>query len=530
MSQLTRAAHWSALMLLASAALFPLYAVAQSQATNPILYADVPDVALLRVGDDYYMSSTTMHMTPGVPIMRSKNLVDWNLIGYAYDVLERNDALELQDGKNAYGAGSWASSLRYRDGVFYLATFSGTTGKTYIYSTRDPSGKWDCKSFEPMCHDCSLFFDDDGRAYLFYGSGDIRLTELADDLSGFKPGGVNLVAIKNASAAAGSNIGLPAEGTQVFKRNGKYYVCNIVWPRNDMRMEIVHRADSIEGPYEGRVFIRNRGIAQGTIFEGTDGEWFALFFRDSGAVGRIPYLLKVEWRDDWPVPADNGKFPDTLPIVHDADASPLGNIIGNDEFSDPDALADYASAGPWQWNHNPDPDGWSLKARPGWLRLAPQRLDSVVTQARNTLTQRTFGPTSSGATALDPRGLKDGDVAGILLLQRRYGYVGVTRRNGKLHVVQAQANERDELVENDAVPLEGEPTSIQLRAKCDFRERRDLAQFEWSRDGKIWEPIGTPLQMFYTLPHFMGYRFGLFCQATQTIGGVADFDYFHIER
>ena len=180
---------------------------AQENATNPNIWADVPDMSLLRVDDSYYMSSTTMHMTPGVPIMRSKNLVDWEIVGYAHDALENTDALALRNGQNAYGAGTWASSLRYHDGVFYLAVFSGTTGKTYIYSTRDVSGKWDVRSFRPMCHDCSLFFDDDGKKYLLYGAGNHRLTELNDDLSGFKQGGFNDVVIRNAGAVAGGRIG-----------------------------------------------------------------------------------------------------------------------------------------------------------------------------------------------------------------------------------------------------------------------------------------------------------------------------------
>lgn len=528
MTTFTRAKSTLALTILTLLAILAPNVSAQEYATNPILYADVPDVSVLRVGDDYYMSSTTNHMAPGVPVMHSKNLVDWNIISYAYDVLEVNDKQELRAGKNAYGDGSWASSLRYHDGVFYLVTFSQTTGKTHVYTTRDPAGKWEAKSFEPMCHDCSLFFDDDDRVYLLYGGGDLRLTELKSDLSGFKTGGLDKIVVHNASDVAGGAVGLRAEGSQVFKRNGKYYITNITWPRGDMRTQIIHRADSIEGPYEGRVFIKDRGIAQGTIFEGADGQWYACLFQDSGAMGRMPYLTTVDWIDDWPVPSGDGKFPRTLPIKHEQGARPLGNIVGDDEFSNPDALADTLTMGPWQWNHNPDFENWSLKERPGWLRIKTARVDQTLTQARNTLTQRTFGPTSSATTSLDPRGLKDGDVAGLVLLQRRYGYVGVTRRDGKLFVVQAQADERtDKLTENVLIPLDGEPESIQLRAKCDFRDLRDLAEFSWSADGVNWETIGETLHMVYSIPQFIGYRFALFCRSAQQPGAVADFDFFH---
>lgn len=108
-----------------------------AQARNPLLWADVPDPAVIRVGDTYYMSSTTMHMSPGLPIMKSRDLAHWELVGYAYETLADNDALALRNGKNAYGAGSWASSLRFHQGTYYATTFSSTTGRTHVFATRD---------------------------------------------------------------------------------------------------------------------------------------------------------------------------------------------------------------------------------------------------------------------------------------------------------------------------------------------------------------------------------------------------------
>jgi beta-xylosidase len=229
-------------------------------ARNPVIWADVPDIAMIRVGDTYYMSSTTMHMSPGLPIMKSKDLVNWELVGYAYDTLADNEALRLENGRNAYGAGSWASSLRYHDGTFYASTFSSTTGKTHVYTTKNIEiGPWTEVAFSPSLHDHTLFFDDDGRVYMIYGVGDIRLIELSADASGIKPGGMNRVIIPNASLVAGGRVGLPAEGSQMIKVDGKYYLFNITWPRGDMRTQIVHRADTITGPYEGRVVLRDQG-------------------------------------------------------------------------------------------------------------------------------------------------------------------------------------------------------------------------------------------------------------------------------
>src|ERR1044071_6381618 len=131
-------------------------------ATNPIIFADVPDASMIRVGDAYYMSSTTMHMSPGLPIMKSTDLVNWKIVSYAYDTLSSVDDLNLQNGKSTYGRGSWASSIRYHNNTFYATTFAQNTGRTYIYSTKDiENGPWTSSSLSKVYHDHSLFFDDD---------------------------------------------------------------------------------------------------------------------------------------------------------------------------------------------------------------------------------------------------------------------------------------------------------------------------------------------------------------------------------
>ena len=499
---------------------------ASALARNPLIWADVPDVAMIRVGDIYYMSSTTMHLSPGLPIMKSRDLVHWELIGYAYDTLGDNDALTLQNGRNAYGAGSWASSLRHHDGTFYVSTFSSTTGKTHIYAAKNiEKGPWTETSFRPSLHDHSLFFDDDGRVYMLHGGGDLRLTELNADLSGIKPGGVDQVVIPNASAVAGPNIGLQAEGSQLLKHNGRYYLFNITWPRGGMRTALVHRADRITGPYAGRVALQDQGVAQGSLIDTPRGEWFAYLFRDHGAVGRIPYLVPVRWEDGWPVLGVDGKVPATLDL-------PAGNrgmggaagIVTSDEF--------VRSPGPralplaWQWNHNPDNRYWSLTQRPGFLRLTTGRVDGDLLSARNTLTQRTFGPESSGTVAMDVSNMKAGDHAGLAVLQRRYGFVGVRSVGGAKSIVLVSAESGSpEAVQR--VPLT--QNTAFLKVDCDYKNRADKAYFFYSLDGKQWTPIGKPLQMVYTLPqHFMGYRFALFNYATKAAGGFADFDYFRI--
>src|SRR5690606_7448507 len=154
-----------------------LTASAQNKtASNPIIFADVPDAAVIRVGDVYYMSRTTMHMNPGCQIMKSTYLVNWQLISYAYDTLATIDELNLDNGKSTYGRGSWASSIRFHKGTYYITTFAQTTGKTYIFSTKSlEKGPWKVQSFSPSYHDHTLWFDDDGRVYLIYGVRKLKL-------------------------------------------------------------------------------------------------------------------------------------------------------------------------------------------------------------------------------------------------------------------------------------------------------------------------------------------------------------------
>ncbi|TDO24605.1 glycoside hydrolase family 43 protein [Pedobacter duraquae] len=492
------------------------------KASNPIIFADVPDLSIIRVGKVYYMSSTTMHMNPGLPIMKSTDLVNWKIVSYAYDTLGNSDALTLSNGKSDYGRGSWASSLRYFKGIYYVSTFSGTTGKTYVYSTKNiEKGPWKAVSFSPALHDHSLFFDDDGKAYMIYGAGKILMVELTDDLSGIKPGSTPQVLIENASLVAGPSVGLPAEGSQLFKINGTYYLFNICWPKNGMRTVLVHRSDKLVGPYEGSVALQDKGVAQGGLISNPKGEWFAYLFRDFGAVGRIPYFVPVKWEAGWPVLGVDHKVPDSLEL-------PLSNglipgIVASDEFNRKKAEPKLPLV--WQWNHNPDQTHWSVDERPGFLRLTTSRVDTNVLFVRNMLTQRTFGPVSTGVTAIDLSGMKTGDHAGLMLLQRNFGWVGVRNTAGKKTVVMVTAK-------NGTVTGEELPASQQtlfLKASCDFRNRADKGYFFYSMDGKTWKPIGGALQMSYTLPHFMGYRFGLFNYATENVGGHVDFDYFHIE-
>jgi beta-xylosidase len=462
-----------------------------------------------------------MHMSPGVPIMKSKDLINWKLVSYCYDTLADIPSLNLTDGKGTYGRGSWASCIRYHKGTFYVSTFAQTTGKTHIYSTKNiEKGPWKAISFQPSYHDHTIFFDDDGKVYMIYGAGKLRILELNENLSAVIPG-TEQVLIENASTPSGTGGGLPAEGSQLFKVNGKYYLFNISWPRGGMRSVIIHRADKITGPWEGKVALQDMGVAQGGLIDMPDGTWYSYLFRDYGAVGRIPYLVPVKWVDGWPVLGIDGKVPQTLNLP--ANKSLIPGIVKSDEFNRKKGEAALPLV--WQWNHNPDNSLWSVTERKGFLRLKAGRIDTSFLLARNSLTQRTIGPVCTGVISLDVSNMKDGDFAGLGLLQKNYGLAGV-KMNGNsktIVMINASTGKGEEVA---TIPLN--QTTVFFKAECDFTGKKDIANFFYSVDGNNWTALGTPLKMAYTIPQFIGYRFALFNYATKDAGGFADFDYFRI--
>lgn len=480
--------------------------------TNPILWADIPDPSVVFVNDKYYMSFTTMHMAPGAPIMESKDMVNWKIVGYAYKTLDNSNACNLNNG-NMYGRGSWASSIRYKDGTFYVLVPSLTTGKTHLYSTKDvKNGPW--KEVQlPFFHDPSLVLDNDGHNYVVYGGGDIKIIELNADLSGVKNGGLNKTLLPNAASVAGPSIMLSAEGSHVEKHNGYYYVFNICWPNGSGRTQLCYRGKSLSGSFEGKVVLNSNGVAQGSIIQMKDSSWIGYLFQDNGSVGRSPWLMPVTWQNDWPV-FNDGKAPTSfeMPTVYSSEGT---GVVTSDDFSGSNMKLE------WQWNHNPDNANWSLSARPGYYRITTSRVDNDIKKAKNSLTQMSFGPKCSGRIAMDASGMKDGDIAGLAAFQDNLGFVAVKKAGTALSVVMFKGASQEA-----SVPIN--QNKIFLRIDMDFTNRTDKATFFYSLDSTKWNPIGSTLQMSYTLTMFMGYRFTLFNYATKTTGGYADFDWYQI--
>lgn len=215
---------------------------------NPVVWADVPDPDVIRVGDYFYMVSTTMHLMPGAPVMRSKDLVNWETVSYLFDELHETSKYDMEGG-TVYGRGQWATSIRYHDGKFYaLFSPNDVPYRSFVYTTDDPAKGWTLHSRMKHFHDASLFFDDDGRVYVFYGTG--QVTELESDLSGVKEGGLNITLQVRDEEEKGL-----LEGSRVIKHDGKYYLLMISWPNGGKRRQLCYRADKIDGRYEKKVIL-----------------------------------------------------------------------------------------------------------------------------------------------------------------------------------------------------------------------------------------------------------------------------------
>ena len=505
---------------------------------NPMLWADVPDPDVIRVGDTFYLVSTTMHLMPGAPVMASKDLKNWETVGYIFDKLTDSPKYDLQEG-TAYGRGQWATSLKYHNGRFYALLApneQGKMGDTYIFTAEKAEGPWTIVSRMRHFHDCSLFFDDDGRVYVIFGTGE--LMELKPDLSDVIEGTYMHIFQRESDEK-----GL-LEGSRVIKHNGKYYLLMIshAYGPGMHRREVCYRADDIHGPYEKQVILESDFStfgyeAQGTIVDTQDGDWYGIIFQDRGGVGRVLTVMPCRWINGWPMLGDeNGKVPLTVRTLKTGETA--GAIVKADDFS-ATKLGLH-----WQWNHNPVDNAWSLTERPGFLRLKTNRVVENIYLAPNTLTQRMEGPTCSGSICMDLSKMKDGDCAGLAAFNSDTGML-IVKKKGKKTVLEMQEttvelSDREKAVtkyeEKTIESVELKQNKIWLRIDGDFtpaqRGGRDAANFYYSLDGSDWTKIGTTdyRLRFDWRRFFMGSKFGIFCYATKKAGGYVDVDEFSYSK
>ncbi|MCR5797434.1 MAG: glycoside hydrolase 43 family protein [Eubacterium sp.] len=539
--------------------------VHKTTAQYPTIFSDIPDCDFIRVGNAYYMVSTTMNMNPGVPIMKSTDLVHWKIVNYVYDTLFDDDANNLANNKQVYTNGSWAAAIRFNpdDGKFYVCFNSNKYG-FFIYTTDDvENGPWKRHFVTGSYHDPSMLFDD-GKLYVFYGGGPNRIqqVELDDDKEEVKLVGASKAIIQKPQGWS------LWEGCHAYKIGEYYYVMVIASPESGwFRTEICYRTKNLfapdwSGEWESQIIFQGSteeygtGIAQGGIVDTIYGDWYGILFQDHDAIGRIPSILAVNWDytdkngknyKDWPMMGyydEDGEFVSCQstkdkvdnPLTINLENDPTGTyIVDSDDF-------DYSEGEPlklvWQWNHNPDNNNWSVLANPGNYRITNGKTCKNVYFARNSLTQRTVGPKFVSETAITTSGMKPGDYAGLVAVGSDYGMVGVScGQDGKRHIFQGSGSagnarpvDEEEIDINETADEIVGDTKVYLRVEYSFntgKTRSDKAQFYYSLDGENWESIGDVLRMkFSTSTTFMGARTWLTNYATTETGGYVDFDYY----
>ena len=490
-----------------------------TEGRNPLTGMDFPDPDIIRVDDTYYMISTTMHFFPGAVILRSYDLINWEYCTYLYDALEHTDGERLEGERTVYGHGMWAASLRYHNGTFYAAFIAHEWDHTFLFTSENIEGPWTKKHIEGIYHDPSLLFDDDGKVYIAYGNRDIRLTELKEDLSGPKEGGLDRFIVRDAP---GDFLGY--EGSHIYKINGKYILTLIhSRPMKWFRTQACFTADTLDGVWAGDDVLEsdldglNSGVAQGGLVDTPDGRWFSVMFQDHGAVGRVPVLVPITWnRHGYPV------FGKVTKEVCNESTHPdhrYGPLYGNDDFTESGGWNSCYHVKPfWQFNHEPAKGYWAYGE--GKYSIRTDKISRTIEFARNTLTQRTVMPRCAAEITIDVAEIQDGDVAGMCMLTGTYALIGITLRDGKNELVMKgrKAGEKEEN-EYARIPFDGH--IVRFRAEVLFGER-DEVRFLWKKDS-VWEQLGPVHPMRFTLDHFCGCRFGLYLYATRKTGGVAVF-------
>ncbi len=490
---------------------------------NPILWGDWPDPDVIRVKDYFYMVSTSMHYVPGSPILKSRDLVNWEMAGYALNRYNENPKFDMQGG-TMYLNGSWANTIKYHNGLFYVGfcTPSGwgnKQGQFSICTAKNVKGPWKRHIFPEYLYDPSLFFDDDGKVYVVHGSGKLYLTELNSDALSVK-GDTIRIWDKSIDRPFGSSAQYQAygmEGSHMYKINGYYYLTN---PAGGTQgWQVCLRSKNITGPYESKIIYQdessypNNGLHQGGMVQLRNGDWWFIIMQDRGPIGRVPHLLPVTWVNGWPMLGENGKGYATGKKPAIGKVYPIVHPVTSDEFNTTKLGLQ------WQWNHNPDDAKWSLTERKGYMRMHAS-LANDLKNARNTLTQRVQGPISEGTVEMDVRSLKDGNVAGFGVFEFPYAFIAVHKQLGNSSLVMV----------NDGKVIDSIAhfTNQKIWIRANVTHEGFLASFSYSVDGKNFILFGNKLKMGLGLT-WTANRFALFNFSNRKdgVGGYADFNWFH---
>ena len=526
--------------------------------TNPLFYDEFSDPDILRVGDDYYLAGTTMHSVPGLVILHSRDLVNWENISYCFDRFDfPDDAFALRNHQEIYGQGIWAPCIRYNNGQFYI--YSNINGKgLQCYTAKDIRGPWKHQNMQGRIYDLSVLFDDDGKIYAIHGYGEVHCTELKPDMSG------PMEETDRIIIPEGSGVG---EGHHMYKINGMYYLISTDYLPNGRTL--CSRSKNIWGPYETRVITADEtfgyhaapltqvpqgeqyrighdgtqfgipavdkdatacsNIHQGGIVQDQNGQWWALLMMDFHSIGRTTTLAPITWKDGWPMlglEGNLGRAPRTWfkPNVGVSPSPAQEEVVPHAPYVRSDDFNGKTLGRVWQWNHNPDDSKWSLKN--GRLRIQAQPAEQLM-WARNTLTQRVIGPKSIATVELYTKGMKDGDICGLGNINVPCSWIGIMKDNhtGTLLLRSFSQYAADPTLAPAIVPVTTE--KIWLRCIGDYDN--DKMQYAYSTDGETFLTLGQEIPLSYQLITFQGSRHALFAfNYKGKKGGYAEFDNFTV--
>ncbi|EJD41599.1 Arabinanase/levansucrase/invertase [Auricularia subglabra TFB-10046 SS5] len=498
------------------AALFLLSGLAVAL-TNPVLWEDLADLDIFRVGNTFYYSASTMAFSPGAPVLRSYDLQNWEFVGHSVPVLDFGPTYNL-DGGQAYVKGIWASFCNFRPSnrLFYWGGCIRSDLKTHIYTASNVSAQWSKHAVIDNCYyDAGLLVDTDDTLYVAFGSTNIQVAQLSPD-------GTREVTSKVVFQSP-TNPGY-IEGSRFYNVNGTYYIFTTRPPDAEY---VLKSTNGPFGPYEGRYLVDQVGAPvssaghphQGGVVDTPNGDWYYMSFIDAYPGGRMPVLAPITWgADGWPsVTLVNGSWaknypsPALPPLV-----APVVPPTGIDRFTG------SALSHQWEWNHNPDNTKWSLA---GGLRLQTATVTNDLYAARNTLTHRILGPASTGTIVLNFSSMADGDRAGLSLFRDQSAWIGIVKNGGETRVsmwtgitMDAAWNTNSTGAEVASVETSGD--RVWLRVAADVAPAgTKRAVFSYSTDGGTFITLGTPFTMTTAWQFFIGYRFGIFNFATKALGG-----------
>lgn len=486
--------------------------------SNPLIWEDLPDLEIFRVDDAYYYTASSFHHSPGAPLLRSYDLVNWEYVSHSVPALDFDDSYDLPSGDNSYVNGIWASTLKYRESnkTFYWMGCMHNAGGGWVFTAPAPEGPWE-KHRGGCYYDMGLLIDDDDTMYVASGNNTISVAQLSPD---------GLSQVKSQTVyQTPSDLSGPLEGSRFYKINGEYYIFVTQYANGEY---VLRSKDGPFGPYEMKPFAVRLPFAgsgaggsphQGGIIQTQKGDWYYVAFNDSYPAGRLPVMAPMTWSEGWPsVTLVDGKWGASYPFPDlPCGANRVSPRPMRDVFSDP-------TLGPeWEWNHNPDNTKWTAGSG---LVLQTATVTDDLYAARNTLTHRIAGPVTTATIELDYSHMQDGDVAGLAVLRDASATIAVRNVGGavRVHMVNGiNMNTSWQTTAKGTSVADAELTGgkVWLRAEANVRTDNGggRASFSYSTDGSTFEQLGNSLTMNKDWQYFLGYRFGLFNYATKALGG-----------